>query len=159
MTKDQFYNNFTYSCYKYAPESFLLFYQGKKVKLDRYAAADFGNCLICKGKQELLKLLKRWIRSESNLSQKINNKKILAIQTADNGYVYIKNPYGLGIVDIYDPAEKLKIYKLIKQSGGDTGIIKQEGVQDKTGSFQQTQKTKVKSMLINKILWCTLEAY
>ena len=30
MLKDQFYNNFTYSCYKYAPESFLLFYQGKK---------------------------------------------------------------------------------------------------------------------------------
>ena len=75
MLKDQFYNNFTYSCYKYAPESFLLFYQGKKVKLDRYAAADFGDCLICKGKQELLKLLKRWIRSKSNLSQKINNKK------------------------------------------------------------------------------------
>lgn len=110
-TKKDIYQFITYSIYRYAPESFKLYFNNQLIKLSPSKTYELGSIYVSKGKSELLKAIKQFIRKETTLNNKLNNP-ILAIRSYDNaGYCHI----GL-TVKRYDIKDKLRIFKWIKES-------------------------------------------
>jgi hypothetical protein len=109
--KNRIFKYFTFSVYKYAPESFQLYFNNKLVKLSEDERYNMGYAAITKRKDEVQKLIKKWVRQKSNLSQE-QIKPIMAIASDDNKEYYRINC----VVNRYDINEKLRIYKLIKEA-------------------------------------------
>lgn len=100
-----------YSCYRHAPESFELFFGGEKVCLENHERSEMGNVLISKGKNELLIIVKRFFRS-STIFRMQEEKVFLGIRIK-NSQEWIKATNRK--VARYDMAEKLEVYKELKE--------------------------------------------
>lgn len=97
---------FSYRCYKYAPESFELFFRKDKIKLSYDEKREFGNTLLTKGKQELEKKIKRFIRSKTIFS-KDQRKRLFGLYDKNSDDIIHGNSY----VSRYNIKEHLKAYK------------------------------------------------
>lgn len=109
--KNKLYNNFSFTVNRYAPESFQLYFNGQLIKLSDQTRSKMGYAALTEGKLALLKLIKQWVRRNSNMT--INPKKhILAILSHDKKeFYYISVP-----VDRYDIKSKLYVYQAIKEA-------------------------------------------
>jgi len=112
--KNRFFRDFSFSVYRYSPESFRLYYKGKEVKLSDDERFNMGYAAITKGKQEVLKHIKRWTRKKSTLAKR-EYMPILAILSDDNSEYY-----HIGVrVNRYNMMEKLSVYQWIKEAFND----------------------------------------
>ena len=103
-------NLFSWKCYKYAPESFKLYFQGEEVNLKRKFKNKLGKLATEEKTKEIENEIKRWIRNESIFSPKTNKKKI-AIISEGRPYSFVcSNRYNQ-----YNIEEKLEQYKALKQ--------------------------------------------
>jgi hypothetical protein len=109
--KNRFFRDFSFSVYRYSPESFKLFYKGKEVKLSDDERFNMGYAAITAGKAEVLKHIKRWTRKKSTFA-KHEHMPILAILSDDNSEYY-----HIGVrVNRYNITDKLSVYKWIKEA-------------------------------------------
>lgn len=109
--KNRFFRDFSFSVYRYYPESFKLFYKEREIKLSDDERYNMGYAAITKGKQEVLKHIKRWTRKKSTLAKR-EHMPILAILSDDNSEYY-----HIGVrVNRYNIQEKLSAYQWIKEA-------------------------------------------
>ncbi len=156
--KKSLYNYFTYSVYKYAPESFKLFFKGKQVKLSSYAIDkyNFGYIAITEGKTGVLKAIKQYIRKETSLSDNRNTIKNLAIRTNDGSYIKLSHPYGYGKVNIYNVSDKLEVYKDLKKAYKDnnSNISMTTGHMDHNGKMSKGVEQEIqKPALLKRVCY------
>ncbi len=110
--KKSLYNYFSFSVYKYAPESFRLFFNSKEVILSDYnQKSNFGYIAITKGKEELLKAIKKWVRNETRFSKKQRNLLQAIPITNSSDYVHIRY-----FVNPNDIISRLQGYKFLKEA-------------------------------------------
>ena len=156
--KKSLYNYFTYSIYRYAPESFKLFFKGKEVNLSSYAKDkyNFGNIAITKGKLELMKIIKQYVRDLTVLSNNRSIIKNLAIRTNDGSYIKLSHPYGYGKVNIYNISDKLEVYKDLKKAynNNNSNITMTTGHMDQYGKMSKgVEKEIQKPELLRRICY------
>lgn len=155
--KKSIYDYFTYSIYKYAPESFRLFFKDKEIYLNHEQKGTLSQAFY-KGKKESLQELKKVVRKNSTFANNTNVFKTLAIRTneGENTYIKISNGFGYGRVNIFDIGQKLMVFKDIKKAYNNnnfnvkvtTGKMNIYGKMD-VGEEQEIQKP----MLLNRIIY------
>lgn len=110
MMKKSLYNYFGFSCYRYAPESFHLTFQGKIIDLDDETRRNMGYVLLTQGQEKLLTEIKKWTRRNSNLREK-PSKRIFALACKNGHYIHIGQ-----YVNRFDIQETLWAYKNLKET-------------------------------------------
>ena len=155
--KKSLYDYFTFSLYRYAPESFKLYFKGYEVPLTTDQRTTLA-CSYLKGKKESLKELKKIIRKTSTFASAKGIYKTLAIRTNEgqNTYIKISNSWGYGRVNIFDIFQKLQVFKDIKKAYNTnsfnvqvtSGKMNSYGKMDK-GETQEIQKP----LLLNRIIY------
>lgn len=146
--KDKLFTHFSFSCYRYAPESFKLSFKGKNVQLSHEEISSMGSALICGGKQELLKLIKQWVRNKSGF-RKLVSKRYLAIVSKDElNYYFVRIP-----VNRYDITEKLYSFKALKSSINENKIRITVTTSELDGLYKPTniRKDQQNIQLSNKV--------
>lgn len=99
--------------YKYAPEMTTVTFNNLKLNLNPSILQEIGKYMVIGKTKEASDVLKRYIRKESNLREKIA-PRIFSWLTTDGQDIYIPNHFGL--VDMYDINRKLDVYKVLKRS-------------------------------------------
>lgn len=111
--KKSLYHYFSYNMYRYAPESFNLAFKGKRVDVSPYSRDkyNFGYILATKGKEELKKVLKQYVRRETIFKQEVDSFRLAIMLKTGKQYITINYP-----VRQYDIQGKLRCYKMLKES-------------------------------------------
>ncbi len=99
----------TYSYYRYASESFKLFVAGKQLKLDN--PSEFGYLAIKGDKKALMDMIKQFIRTKTNITQKEKSLLMVWPISASNSFIHISER-----VKQYDIESKLETFKNIKRA-------------------------------------------
>lgn len=105
-------NCISYSCYRYAPESFQLCIQGNRIHLDYNTAQNFGCTLLTAGQAELLKAIKQFIRTKTIVRNK-EESLLFTIPLQDSDEYIHCNLY---VKQYGNIKEHLEIYKDLKRS-------------------------------------------
>ena len=115
--KKSLYHYFSYDMYRHAPESFNLTFKGKRVDVSPYSRDKyrFGYILATKGKEELMKVVKQYIRRETIFKQEVDSFRLAIMLKTGKQYITINYP-----VRQYDIQEKLRCYKMLKESLAET---------------------------------------
>ena len=115
--KKNLYDYFSYNMCRYAPESFNLVFNDEKVDISFAARSkyNFGYILATKGKEELEKVLKKYIRQDTIFKQKVDSFNLAVFLDDGKKYITISYP-----VEQYDIDSKLACYKLIKETFKET---------------------------------------
>lgn len=117
--KKSFFDKVSYSCYKYAPESFKLSVCGKEIiGVPQHILSDFGNTLITNGQKEVMKKIKKYFRKNSIIANKTSSE-LLCARTGGKNILYLT----YWRINKYDIDEKLRYFKALKEA------VKQDGSQ------------------------------
>ena len=131
-----------------APEQARIFLGKTDITSKNYQTkTDIGYALYT-DMQKAEKLIKQFIRTKTNISKKIEKKK-LAIRTSNNGYISLQ----YGGVNQYDIEEKLFEYKALKKAYTENRQYMQFDTCILDGNYKATKKeTKTyRSELLKKI--------
>ena len=151
--KKTIYDYFKYTMYRYAPESFKLFFQNIEIPLS-YESRSKLSMAALKTNKEFLKVLKAFIRNKTIFKKDINIYKELGIRTdkSENSYITLTN---FNQVNIYDIQSKLYIFKAIKKAYNNNryAITTTTGIMETYGKFTKKEVPETKEKMINRIIY------
>ncbi len=111
--KKSIYHYFGFNMYRYAPESFNLTFRGKLINVSERNKQkyNFGYILATKGNDELIKVIKKYIRNETIFNKKTDLFHLCISVKNSSRYLTVNYP-----VPQYNIQEKLKCFKMIRKA-------------------------------------------